>query len=77
MLAFGVGNLRRSAVAVSYTHLDVYKRKLFVVVSHVVDPRADGIAPHQPSIAGLQQIGRLAHILHAGINGLRGTGSSP
>jgi hypothetical protein len=23
-----------------------------VVVRHVIDPRADGIAPHQPSIAG-------------------------
>jgi hypothetical protein len=36
----------------------------FVVVSHAIDPRADRIAPHQPSIVGLQQIGRRSHILH-------------
>jgi len=33
----------------------------------VIDPSADGIAPHQLGVAGLQQIGRRAHILHAGI----------
>src|ERR1700737_2021174 len=30
-----------------------------VVVSHVIDPGAYGIAPHQPSIVGLQQFGLL------------------
>jgi hypothetical protein len=29
-----------------------------IVVGHVIDPRADWAAPHQPSIAGLQQFGR-------------------
>ena len=29
---------------------------LLVVVGYVIDPRADRIAPHQPSIAGFQQI---------------------
>jgi hypothetical protein len=29
-----------------------------VIVPHVVDPRAYGIAPHLPSIVGLQQFGR-------------------
>jgi hypothetical protein len=33
-----------------------------IVVGHTVDPRADGIAPHQPSIVGLQQIGCCTHI---------------
>jgi len=36
----------------------------FVVVSHVVDPRAYGIAAHQPGVAGLQQIGRRARVPH-------------
>src|SRR5580692_12967024 len=35
-----------------------------VVVRHVVDRRAHGIAPHRPSIVGLQQIGCRSHILH-------------
>ena len=30
----------------------------FVIIRHVIDPRAHGVAPHQPSIAGLQQIER-------------------
>jgi hypothetical protein len=33
----------------------------------VTDPRAYGIAPHQPSIAGLQQFGRGSYIFHARI----------
>src|ERR1019366_8198031 len=37
---------------------------LLVVVRHVVHPSADGIAPHQPSIAGFQQIGCRSYILH-------------
>jgi hypothetical protein len=35
--------------------------------SHVVDPSAHGIAPHQPSIEGLQQFRHLNHILHSRI----------
>jgi hypothetical protein len=35
-----------------------------VVVSDMIDPRADGEAPHQPSIVGLQQIGRRTDIPH-------------
>jgi hypothetical protein len=40
---------------------------ILVVVSHVIDPGAYGITPHQPGIAGLQQFGRLRYILHAWI----------
>src|SRR5947209_8013945 len=29
-----------------------------MVITHVIAQRADGIAPHQPGIIGLQQIGR-------------------
>src|ERR1022692_3080184 len=39
----------------------------FVVVSHVVDPRAYGIAPHSPGIVRSQQFGRRTHILHSRI----------
>jgi hypothetical protein len=39
----------------------------FVVIGNVIDPRAHGIAPHEPGIKGLQQIGRRAHIVHAGV----------
>ena len=35
---------------------------LVVVVRHVVDPRAYGIAPHKPGIKGRQQFGRRSHI---------------
>jgi hypothetical protein len=35
-----------------------------VVVSHGIDPRAHGIAPHQPSIIGLQQFGRRSRVPH-------------
>jgi isoaspartyl peptidase/L-asparaginase-like protein (Ntn-hydrolase superfamily) len=33
----------------------------------MVDPTAHGIAPHQPGIERLQQIGRGSHICHSGI----------
>jgi hypothetical protein len=33
----------------------------FVVVCHAIDPRAHRIAPHQPSIVGLQQFGHHTH----------------
>jgi hypothetical protein len=36
-----------------------------VVVRHAVDPGAHGIAPHQPGVAGPQQIGRRTHIPHS------------
>jgi hypothetical protein len=36
----------------------------FVVVSHAVDPHVHRIAPHQPGIAGLHQVGRRADIIH-------------
>src|ERR1035437_7928161 len=35
-----------------------------VVVSHVIDPRAHGIAPHEPSIVGLEQFGRRSRVPH-------------
>jgi hypothetical protein len=39
-------------------------RAIFVVVGHVIYPIAYGIAPHQPSIVGLQQFGRLSQVPH-------------
>ena len=38
-----------------------------VVVSHVVDPGAHGVAPHQPGIEELQQVGHRSHIRHSGV----------
>jgi hypothetical protein len=38
-----------------------------VIVRHMVNPSAHGIAPHQPSIAGLQQFGRCSYIRHSRI----------
>ncbi len=40
---------------------------LFVVIPHVIDPGADGIAPHEPGIAGPEQFGRCPRILHSRI----------
>ena len=39
----------------------------FVVVSHGIDPTAYGVAPHQPSIVGLQQFRRRNHVPHSRI----------
>jgi hypothetical protein len=36
----------------------------YVVVSHGIDPRAHGIAPHEPSIVGLEQFGRRSRVPH-------------
>ena len=33
----------------------------------MIDPSADGKAPHQPGVERLQQFGRRSHIRHAGI----------
>jgi hypothetical protein len=38
----------------------------FVAVRHLVDPSADGIAPHQPSITGFN-ISRRNHVPHSRI----------
>jgi hypothetical protein len=42
-------------------------RTFLVVVSHVVDPSAHGIAPHARGIVGPQQFGRRCHIPHSRI----------
>jgi hypothetical protein len=42
-------------------------RAFLIVVPHTIDPSAHGIAPHEPGIIGLQQFGRRAHIVHAGV----------
>jgi len=39
----------------------------FVVVHHVIDARAYGIAPHHSRIVGLQQVGRRTHVPNARI----------
>src|ERR1700680_368823 len=36
----------------------------FVIVRYVVDPRAQRMAPHEPCVAGFQQVGRRTHIFH-------------
>jgi hypothetical protein len=47
-------------------NLDEFDRRgaSFVVLRHAVDPRAHGIAPHEPGVAGLQQLGRRSYIIH-------------
>jgi len=40
-------------------------RAFFVVIRHMIDPCAHGIAPHQPGVAGLQQVGRRDRVPHA------------
>jgi uncharacterized membrane protein YfcA len=40
---------------------------LFIVVPYVIDSRIYGIAPHQPSMVRLQQLGRCGTIVHARI----------
>jgi hypothetical protein len=35
----------------------------FIIIGDVIDSCAHGIAPHQPGIMGLQQIGRRSRIL--------------
>ena len=48
--------------------LQFHRRGAFVVVvPRAIDPRADGIAPHQPGIVGLQHFGRRSRILHTRI----------
>jgi hypothetical protein len=42
-------------------------RAFLVVVPHMINPTAYGVAPHQPGIEGFQQFGRRTHILHSGI----------
>jgi hypothetical protein len=38
-----------------------------IVIHNAVDPSANRIAPHQPSVVGLQQIGSRVHIVHGGV----------
>ena len=40
-------------------------RTLLIIIHHGIDPSADGIAPHQPGIVGLQQFGRRTRIPHS------------
>jgi hypothetical protein len=49
----------------SLSFRDFYGRGTqLIVIHHVIDSSAYGIAAHQPGIKGLQQFGRYAHILH-------------
>jgi hypothetical protein len=58
------------------------QRAFFVVIRHTIDARAYGIEPHLPSIVGLQQFGRSAHIPHSRIQpqviaiGIKGSGKA-
>src|ERR1019366_8210237 len=37
----------------------LYRTTAFlVIIRHVIDPRADGIAPHQAGVVGFQEVGR-------------------
>jgi len=38
-----------------------------VIIGHMIDPCAHGIATHQPGIVGFQQFGRRRNICHAGV----------
>ena len=40
---------------------------LLIIVCHVIDPRADGIAPHPARIVGFQRFRNHLNILHPGI----------
>ena len=42
-------------------------RAFLIIVRHVIYPGAHGIAPHQPSIVGLQQFGDRSGVLHSRI----------
>ena len=42
-------------------------RTLLIIVRHVIDTGAHGVAPHEPSIAGLQQFGDGTDVLHSGV----------
>jgi len=42
-------------------------RAFLVIIRHVVDPRADRIAAHQPSFVRLQKLRDDLHVGHAGI----------
>jgi hypothetical protein len=39
-------------------------RTFLIIVPEMIDPRADWIAPHQPGIEGLQQVGHGSDIPH-------------
>jgi hypothetical protein len=52
---------------VSRMQSDVGSIQTDVASSHVIDPRTNGIAPHQPRIVGLQQFGRRNHVPHSRI----------
>jgi hypothetical protein len=41
--------------------------RAFLVVGDVIDASAYGITSHQPSIVGLQQLGRRSHVPHSRI----------
>jgi hypothetical protein len=41
-------------------------RVFLVSINRAIDPTADGIASHQPSIVGPQQFGHRGHILNKG-----------
>ena len=42
-------------------------RTFLIIIRHMIDPRAHGIAPHEPGVERLEQFGRRTVILHAGI----------
>jgi hypothetical protein len=54
-------------IATRTTHLALGRfdgcRTLLVVVRHVIDPGAHGVAPHQPGIEGLQKFGVTDHLI--------------
>jgi hypothetical protein len=39
-------------------------RTFLVVIIDVIDPSAHGVAPHEPRIAELQQVGRHSYVIH-------------
>jgi hypothetical protein len=66
---YGAGSLTAHLQEETWVSLrDIHGCSAFrVVVGHMVDPSAYGIAAHHPSIAGLQQLKRCARVGHARI----------
>ena len=42
-------------------------RALFVIVPHMIDATAHGVAPHLPAVIGLQQFRHRRYVLHSRI----------
>jgi hypothetical protein len=62
----GSGKIIKERSPLSLGKLDT-SRAFLIIVNDVIDTTAHWIAPHQPSVEGLQQFGHHNHILHSRI----------